>query len=210
MESGGVAPTRGADGSPVADVGPTGGHSSTATLSGRRVFLRPPLPEDYRNLYMQDLSPEFGPRWRFKGSTPGYEAWTQALWANVLVQFLVTDRLSGEVVGRVVAANPNLSNGHCSFSVAKSRRSDMTLRILDGAVLALEYLFRSFPIRKVYMQVMEYNLAQMERGLGLIAIEEGRLRQHEWLNGMYWDEVHYAIYRESWDRWSARLVQLTS
>jgi RimJ/RimL family protein N-acetyltransferase len=62
----------------------------------------------------------------------------------------------------------------------------------------LGYAFRSRNLRRVHLQ----SLASNERALGAYRavgfVEEGRLRQHAWVEGAYEDIVLMAVLRSEW------------
>lgn len=61
----------------------------------------------------------------------------------------------------------------------------------------MDYSFRTLGLRKVYIEALEFNLPQFS-ALSHIATEEGRLREHEFHQGRYWDFVTYAVTAELW------------
>jgi RimJ/RimL family protein N-acetyltransferase len=65
--------------------------------------------------------------------------------------------------------------------------------------LAIEYLFKGWPFRKIYLEVADYNLNQFGSILRRFAREEGRLRDHLYLDRRWWDLVLIAIWRDDWE-----------
>jgi len=64
--------------------------------------------------------------------------------------------------------------------------------------LFIDYVFRIGGFRKLYFETVEFNLEQYGSGLGKFFVEEGRLRAHEYYDGIYWDTLVMAIYSERW------------
>jgi hypothetical protein len=92
----------------------------------------------------------------------------------------------------------NFQDGHAALAVQRFDVQRQSPLVVMGAALFIDYIFRCWPFRKLYMEVAEYNVGQFGRGIERIATEEGRLREHLWYDGRYWDEVIYALYRDSW------------
>jgi RimJ/RimL family protein N-acetyltransferase len=169
-------------------------------LGGRRVRLRPILQRDYEMLLQIELSEQLGPYWRLRGRTPAPDSYSQTLWGGVLAQFLVVRRDTEQVLGMVTVYNADVMDGHASFSAAKFLRADRSTLILQGSILMLDYAFAHFPLRKIYLEVNEYNLPQFSSGIGRILKPEGILHAHTFSAGRYWDKHIFAIYRDEWNQ----------
>jgi RimJ/RimL family protein N-acetyltransferase len=70
--------------------------------------------------------------------------------------------------------------------------------MMMGIGLFFEYVFGCWDVRKLYMEVAEYNFPQMESGIGRFFELEGRLRNHTYLAGKHWDQLTLALYRDAW------------
>ena len=66
-------------------------------------------------------------------------------------------------------------------------------------LLLADHLFAHWTFRKLYGETLEFNLANLGGVLGPLLTEEGRLRQHAFAGGRYWDLVHLALYRDVWE-----------
>ncbi len=80
---------------------------------------------------------------------------------------------------------------------------------LEGVTVFLSYLFDVLPLRKVYADVLEFNVRSIDRVLRDYASEEGRLRAHEFHMGRYWDLITFAVYRDLWESLGGRLELLS-
>jgi hypothetical protein len=163
------------------------------SLDGRHVYLRAVTPEDYRFLRLVETSSELAPRWRFRGSTPSPEEWAQMTWAPVLAQFMVVARRRNEAIGIVAAYHANFQDGFAYVAAARfDPRSRSPLMVLGVAVF-LQYVFSCWDLRKLYLEVPEYNYPQLASGHQRIFEIEGRLCQHSFLGGELWDQLILAI-----------------
>lgn len=177
------------------------------SLDGRHVFLKAVTPEDYGFLQLVETSSELGPRWRYRGATPSPEQWAQGTWGGVLAQFLVLGRQEGRPVGIVSAFQPSFQDGHAHIAAAKfdlRRRSPL---MMLGFAVFVQYVFACWNLRKLYMELPAYNFEQFASGEGRFFTVEGRFRDHFFLAGRYWDQLHLAIHRDQWREHGERLAR---
>jgi hypothetical protein len=64
----------------------------------------------------------------------------------------------------------------------------------------VNYLFVNWDFRKLYAQAPEFNVPQFGSGKDRLLVEEGRLCEHVFFDGRYWDDVIFAVYRSEWER----------
>lgn len=170
-----------------------------ARLVGRRVHLRPLEPTDYPALRRVELSEALAFRWRLGGVHVPPEEFSQSLWSDALAHFIVINRVNGEAIGFVSAYNANHVNGTVFLAAASfSLHREVGSRILGAIGLLIDYVFAGWPFRKAYFEAADFNLRQFERAVGWLLVEEGRLRQHVFLDGAYHDLVTLALWRSTW------------
>jgi RimJ/RimL family protein N-acetyltransferase len=174
--------------------------------AGRWITLQPVRHADYDAIRAAELSDELGVRWRHRGATPSPEAFAQVLWAGVLVQYLVVDNDDHRLVGLVSAYNADLQSGTCHMGFARFDPTDRSPGMIEGVLLVADHLFTHWTFRKLYGETLEFNLANLGGVLGPLLTEEGRLREHVFAGGRYWDLSYLALYREVWETHRARLL----
>lgn len=128
--------------------------------------------------------------------------------ARQSVFFLATLSADGTPIGFTQAYNLNVQDGWCftaAYIVEPYRRSP---HAAEAYIALLEYLFCSFPSRKVYADVFEFNIRPLKPLMAGGFVEEGRFREHTWHDDRYWDVIRLAMYREKWNevRDRARLL----
>jgi RimJ/RimL family protein N-acetyltransferase len=178
------------------------------SLQGRSVFLRPVVPEDYRSLRAVELSDDLGPRWRFRGGTPSPEQWSQVTWSSTLAQFLIVGRQSDRPIGVVAVHQANFQDGFAYMSAAGFEPSRPSPAMLIGLAIFLNYVFACWDFRKLYLEVPEYNYGRFSSVVDRYCRLEGRLRDHMYFNGRYWDQLTLAIYRERWGKEAEHLLRV--
>jgi RimJ/RimL family protein N-acetyltransferase len=175
--------------------------AGTTQLEGRLVSLRPMEPADYKKLFALAVSGTTAWRWRYAGVLPSYEEWLQTLKSGVLSQLVVTDRSDG-VLGLVVAYDANLNNGTAYVAAMVAPGSVGSGRGAEAMILFLRYVFATWSVVKVYMEVPEFNIEQFGSALERTCEVEGRLRGHLVYDGKRWDQLILSVSRDRFlGRW---------
>ena len=173
-------------------------------MSGRRVRLRAVAASDYEFLFQLAVDERTAPHWRYRGAPPRPEAFVGELWDGVLTQFIVERKDGRERLGLVTAYEARARDGHCH--IAAIFRPDTRIWPLESVFLFVNYLFAEFGFRKLYGEVIEYNLDAFSSAIGRWLEPEGVLRGHELHAGRYWDVHVLALWRERFDRDRDRLL----
>jgi RimJ/RimL family protein N-acetyltransferase len=163
--------------------------------------------EHFEFLYQLTTDEVTGLRWRYHGAVPTREAFASQLWSGVLVQFIVTARKSQVPIGLVVAYNADQRDGHAYFAVLMSKEAERSGYGIAAAELFIHYLFNTWPFRKLYAEIPEYNLPVLGNRMGALLKEEGRLKGHFYCDGQWWDQITVAIYPEDF-RTSTRVARV--
>jgi hypothetical protein len=178
------------------------------SLHGKHLHLRAVGPEDLAYLRLFETSSEFASRWRLRGATPNPQEWAHGSTVGVLAQFVIVANRDQARVGLVTAFRANFQDGHARIAaMAFNPRANSPL-IMFGIGMFVEYVFRCWNFRKLYMDVAEYNLPQIASGLAKLFVVEGKLREHYYLDGQYWDRLILALYRDAWAAHPKRFLDL--
>ena len=105
---------------------------------------------------------------------------------------------NGEIVGTVYSYDANLVHGWTYIAIFV----DKNHRMLRAAVapiawgLLVEYLFKSFPFRKIYAEAYSFNKISLKtlKSAGLKL--EAQIPQHFYWQGEHHDQYIFALYRE--------------
>jgi RimJ/RimL family protein N-acetyltransferase len=160
------------------------------------IQLDPVTPETFPFLYALAVDEEVGYRWRFRGSVPSPETFQNTFWQGTLVQFVVTMTGAAEPIGHVVCYGHDAGHQYAFVGLVFAPPVLGTGLPLEAASCFLNYLFGTWNLRKVYFEVPEFNFPQFASGAGHYFHEEGRLRQHEFYAGRFWDKLYLAVYRD--------------
>jgi RimJ/RimL family protein N-acetyltransferase len=168
-------------------------------LETRSLRLTPIAPDDLGFLYALAVQPETGFRWRYRGSVPPFERFKAELWNQVLLQFVVR-RIEDDVpVGHVVAYGDELSLRHTYVGAVFHPRSSGSGLAAQAVALFIRYLFHTFALDKIYMEVPGFNWPQVQSGQANLFRVEGVLRDHDYYAGRYWDKHICAVYPDAFE-----------
>ena len=168
----------------------------TDLLRGRWFSLSPVRPAHHAALYELASRDENNFRWRYRGTMPQFNAFEQSLYAGVLCQFVVSPNEHPQnVAGLVVAYNASPQDDFCYLAAMTDNRAGAGA--VEGVAMFFRYLFRHWPLRKIYLEAVEFNVPQYASAIDLgLFREEGRLRSHHYFDNKYWDTFIYSVYRE--------------
>ncbi|MCX6522419.1 MAG: GNAT family protein [Actinobacteria bacterium] len=184
-------------------------------LTTSLVHLRPVYPSDIDSLFRLEGDPSISLRWRFAGEHPSPARYADSLWTDIVFSFVAVDPSTGHYRGLVTTYGYDPRNAHMSFAQVMFRDGEegsplkAASQSIDVASLAIEYAFRGWPIRKIYIEATEPNFAQFSSMVGRVGQEEGRFRGHVFQGGTWVDLITAAIYRDDWlsGDLSRRIVQ---
>ena len=157
--------------------------------------LDPVTPEDVPFLYSLAAQPETSFRWRYRGAPPAIDRFVNDMWQQVLVQYVARRVTDNRQAGHVIAYAAEASMHHCYVAAAFSPPFTNTGAAAQVVALTVRYLFHTFPLQKIYLEVPGFNYQQIASGEGRFFTVEGRLRNHAYYAGRYWDQYLCAVYR---------------
>lgn len=174
---------------------PEAGYSPLAPVLGNQTYRLTPLSSgDVDFLYALAVHPANGYRWRYRGVPPSPDRFGAELWGQVLVQYVVRTHATGEPVGLVVAYSADLAQGHASVAAVFLPEHAGTGLAADITALFVRYLFHTFRLRKLYLEIPGFNWPQLRSGAGRQFQVEGVLRDHDFYAGRFWNKYLCAIY----------------
>lgn len=174
-------------------------HADVPPLVGRRVFLRPVADVDHGFLLALSTDEAIGFRWRFRGETPSPEQFYNALWRNVLAQFVICRLGDGAPIGHVVLNRVSLRDRTGYVSCVTVPELVGRGHGFEASGLFYNYVFKQFGLRKIYGDTPTFNVPQFSTGLEHLLHEEARLVEHQLFNGDRWDYLILATYRAEWE-----------
>lgn len=170
---------------------------------GVAVSLRPIEPPDYGPIYRAAVGPENGFGWRFRGRTPSPEEFETTLFQGCLAQYVVAGS-DGRLIGLVSAYQHDADAGHCSAAFLRIDEGQSTAGgMIHGMRAFLSYLFTTFNLRKVFVDVPEYNEWLLSGMVSSLFAVEGRQSGFYWHDGRLWDRILASVERRRFAEFTA-------
>lgn len=194
-----VVVTDGAELGPTSTIGllPARKRSPLAPVLANAAYELTPIQEsDLDFLHALAIHPETGYRWRYRGNPPSQQDFAADLFGQVLVQYVARVSGNGKPAGQVVCYAADLTQGHASVGAIFTPDHAGTGQAAEITAVFVRYLFHTFRLHKLYLEVPGFNWPQVSSGAGRFFQVEGVLREHDFYAGRYWDKYVCAIYPE--------------
>lgn len=153
------------------------------------VMLRPIEVADYPVLRRLELSGALGARWRLLDQ-PSPEHYASSLWDGVQAQHLAFDAATNQALGLITIYGMDTHNRVCRLAAARFENSLRSrMGFLSAFVLAVELTFTTYDIRKIYMDIPDFNFDPLRSFTtkGIMNVE-GTLKEFRYYRGTYWDQ----------------------
>jgi len=176
---------------------------NTPFLSGPTTYLRPLDKTDAPTLvsWFNDQEMTRFLLWYRPMNVAQEEAFLEKIQASETDLLLgIVTREADRFIGCLGLHEMDLRNRHAVFGICvgdksywgKGHGSEATRLILDHAFLTLN-------LNRVWLQVFEYNPRGIRCYEKIGFRHEGRLRQHVYREGRYWDSLVMGVVRSDWD-----------
>lgn len=173
-------------------------------LSGERVTLRPVRADDIGQLYewradlatwgdQQEMAP-------FPLTLETYRRWAEDKDADPGQALSWAAEVGGTLVGRasMFAFDELARNAEVGLGFGPGHRGKGYGR--EVLRLLLDFGFTHRNLHRVWLECAATNEAAIRAYTAAGFVEEGRLREHAWINGAYVDMVRMAVLRSEWSR----------
>jgi RimJ/RimL family protein N-acetyltransferase len=163
-----------------------------------RVKLGVLAPEHYEEIFSWLGQDNVGALWRFNQGLPTREQFVVELWRGMNEQAVVFFGDDPTPVGLVSSYGVNRRNQICFVAVMSSPKMMRSGLAIGGLALFMDRLFTTWPLRKIYADVADYNLHSYRGVLSHIAEVEATLRDYLWWDGGLHDRMTIKFERERW------------
>ncbi|MPZ23764.1 MAG: GNAT family N-acetyltransferase [Dehalococcoidia bacterium] len=180
------------------------------SLTGRWVTLTPALPDDLDAMYAWRVAADGLHLWSVNRKLPSFgeaRAEIETIVVNSLL-FLIARNRRGDPIGFIQFYNASPVDGFCYFMEYIAPPFQATLAAGEMPIIATEYLFDSFPFRKLYAEVYDHNPRSFRQLKRAGFIEQGYTPDHVYYKGVYWGITRLALTREGWDRFRSKFTHL--
>ncbi len=171
-------------------------------LDGERVYLRAIAVSDASPEYLSWLNDEETTRGLSSGLFPSNMDELKAFLDRITVNrnaimLAICDKTNNQHIGNIKLDNFDWVGRTCELGLLIGNKNYWGKGIgYEVCMLALEYAFDDLNIRKVLLAVYENNPAAINLYKKLGFVEEGRLRQHIFEGGQYYDKFFMGIFAE--------------
>lgn len=175
-------------------------------LGGALVRLEALTREHEPFLYRLCVGGSVGFRWRYLGAMVSPETFHSQLWNGILSQFVVVKRSDGSTIGQVLAYQPDLHAGVAHIGVIVVPELAQRGFGSEATILFADYLFSLWDLRKLYVEIPEFNMYQFQ-SLSRFCRKEATHLQDFYLDGRLWDKYMFSITRHEFDSAFGRLLR---
>jgi RimJ/RimL family protein N-acetyltransferase len=162
-------------------------------------------PEDYEWLFKVALHSSAGSRWRLHGELPNFDQFVQILFSGAKATCVV-EGMDAHRLGMVQLWHADMLSRHGQITAYLSPEAEGKGWPLEGLLTFIDYVFVAYGLRKIYVEALETELRSYRSLVGPLLREEGRLRDHSYVFGQYVDAFLFAIYRDDFDTFAARVL----
>jgi UDP-4-amino-4,6-dideoxy-N-acetyl-beta-L-altrosamine N-acetyltransferase len=97
------------------------------------------------------------------------------------------------------------NKGYWGFYIGERKTPKGSGKVM--ALLALDYIFEEYKLKKLCSQILEFNEISIRYHLKIGFSEEGRLKQHIFKNNNYYDVIEMALFRKDWAHIRKKLLK---
>lgn len=182
-------------------------------LENRRIRLRPVEDKDLPTLYVWRNEFDFLSLFSPHRNTINYEKFViehkRDTDKSRHLQFIAESVSRNVAVGMTYSYDLSLTDGYVflgGYVASASRRSGCGA---IGMAMVISYLFKFFPLNKIYFEVFAYNGPSISMLQNFGFVEEGRFKGHRFYDGKYHDVLRFALYRDKLDKVNSMLSRLS-
>jgi RimJ/RimL family protein N-acetyltransferase len=175
---------------------------STTTIQGRLVSLRPISREDYPTLFRWRSSFESVHWLNFRRRIGPFEEFVRELEAMLpnSVLLLIRRASSGDPIGYALGYNINPWDGYMGATMYLEDRFQKRGFGGEAALLWTDFLFRTFPLKKITAEIYEFAEPTLSIVQAMGADEVGFMPEHFWHEDRYWGVHFMVLRREVWEK----------
>jgi RimJ/RimL family protein N-acetyltransferase len=182
-------------------------------LETGRVALRPASKDHFDYLYRWRNDPQYLESCSVRRYPVSREEFDEEMRGDFQrdrhLQFIIYNKAGDHPMGTIFSYNFNLVDGHVFLTTYLEEEFQNMGFGVDAFLTLCKFLFDSYPIRKIYVEVYEYNSNSLG-SLSKFFSEEGRFKKHRYLKGEYWDLLRLTFWRDQLpliDRLERRLTR---
>lgn len=176
-------------------------------LVSHRTRQRLVTAEDYPWVRSLVTAESLASPWRSRAVAANPETFGDGMWEGVLTQHLVLESSGGAPVGVLTAYAANFETGTARVAATLDGSVHGEGWPLEAMALFVNHLFRTWPLRKLYAEVLPHVAESFASGIGGIVREEGCLVAHAFVAGA-WSDLHVlSLFRSGWETEAPKILR---
>ena len=176
-----------------------GDFMETIKLSAKNIYLKPVSDEDLSYLYSKECDLSEKHLWSDNRTIPISFEYKDEFWDRLKhfyhVFFMIYSKQNRCPIGFVYSYQLNQNDKVCYMTIYIEKDYRKSFVSAVAGTLFCDYLFSFYDLRKIYALVYDYNTASKDFLLHAGFVEEGRLKEHRYYSGKYYDMITLALYR---------------
>ena len=169
-------------------------------LQGRSIYLRHCNEQDIPLLFQWRNSEEFRSKCSIRRKEISLDDFKKELERDFHrdrhIQMMIVRKSDGKPIGTIYSYDYKKIDQYLFVTIFLPKEFQTNGYGVEAVVLFLQYLFKGFPLFKIYMEVYEYNTQSLSCIRGARFAEEGRFIKHRLFNGIRYDLLRFAVYRD--------------
>lgn len=170
-------------------------------LRSRRVVLRPVLKEDLPLFIRWINDPDVSQFLNvfFPMMEADEQEWFESLPKRKSTDIVFVIVVDGKAIGTMGIHNINWKNRTATTGAFIGEKDYWGKGLgSEAKMILLDYAFNTLNLRKICSTVIAFNERSYRYSLKCGYKEEGRLKEHHFKHGTYWDEILLAVFRDDW------------
>lgn len=172
------------------------GVTSGSTVQTERIRLVTVTEAHYPFLWERTQDPLVSRHWRSQGGSISPNEFVATIWNGVLVQFVAVDQTTGDPVAWLICYDANLRNLRAYFAVVAFDRYRRSRHLFEAIYVFIDYLFETWPLRQLLIEVPEYNLPFVERPILRFGHRVGSIPEYTFMFDMWFGLDTFSIRRD--------------
>jgi len=169
-------------------------------LQGRHVYLRCCSEQDISLLFQWRNDNDFRKNCSVRRDETNLDDFREELKEDFKrdrhIQMMIVRKKDEKSIGTIYSYGYKKVDGYAFITIFLSESYRTSGYGVEAIALFLYHLFSKFPIFKIYMEVYEYNTQSLSCICGAGFSQEGCFGGHRLFNGIRYDLLRYAIYKE--------------
>lgn len=173
----------------------------TIKLSGKGIYLKAVSDEDLSYLYSKECDLEEKHLWSESRCIPIAFEYKNEFWDRLKnfyhTFFMIYTKKENKPIGFLFSYQFNTNDRICYTTIYVEKEYRKTRVAAVAGTMFCDYLFSFYDLRKIYAIVYDYNNASKDFLTHAGFSEEGRLKEHRYYSGKYYDMLTLALYRDT-------------